>query len=105
MTISIRPLGDSFAGEVSGIDTTRPISREEAAAMEAGMDAHAVLIFRDQALTDEQQIAFTLNFGELENYQTPGHIRKREDDRLGPGIADFSNLDKHGHVMSAEDRV
>ncbi len=27
------------------------------------------------------------------------------DHRLGPGIADFSNLDKNGRVMSAEDRV
>jgi alpha-ketoglutarate-dependent 2,4-dichlorophenoxyacetate dioxygenase len=32
-------------------------------------------------------------------------VRKREDHRLGPGIADFSNLDKHGNIMSAEDRV
>src|SRR5438046_8077377 len=69
------------------------------------MDAYAVLVFHDQDLTDEQQIAFTLNFGELERYKSPGHIRKREDYRLGPGIADFSNLDRHGNIMSAEDRV
>src|SRR5438093_7848689 len=69
------------------------------------MDAYAVLVFRDQPLTDEQQIAFTLDFGELERYKSPGHIRKREDYRLGPGIADFSNLDRHGNIMSAEDRV
>ena len=105
MTITIRPLVTSFAGEVSGLDITRSISREEVAAIERGMDAHAVLVFRDQDLTDEQQLAFTLNFGELESYKTPGHVRKPEDYRLGPGIADFSNLDKHGHIMSAEDRV
>jgi len=105
MSITIRPLVTSFAGEVSGLDITRPISREEVAAIERGMDAHAVLVFRDQDLTDEQQLAFTLNFGELESYKTPGHVRKPEDYRLGPGIADFSNLDKHGHIMSAEDRV
>jgi len=64
-----------------------------------------VLVFRGQHLTDEQQIAFTLNFGELESYKTAGHIRKREDQRLGPGIADFSNLDRDGKIMSAEDRV
>jgi alpha-ketoglutarate-dependent 2,4-dichlorophenoxyacetate dioxygenase len=69
------------------------------------MDAYAVLVLREQHLTDEQQIAFTLNFGELESYQTPGHIRKREEHRLGPGIADFSNLDRHGNIMSAADRV
>ena len=105
MTISIEPLRGTFAGFVSGIDTSRPMSREDVAVIEAGMDRHAVLVFRNQALTDEQQITFTLNFGMLENYQTAGHIRKPEDHRLGPGIADFSNLDKHGKIMSAEDRV
>ena len=69
------------------------------------MDAYAVLVFRGQDLTDAQQLAFTLNFGGLERYKTPGHVRKREDNRLGPGIADFSNLDRHGNIMSPEDRV
>ena len=105
MSISIRPLRGAFAGEVSDLDITRPIDREAAAAIEAGMDTYAVLVFRGQHLTDEQQIALTRNFGELESYKSPGHIRKREEQRLGPGIADFSNLDRHGKIMSAEDRV
>ena len=108
MPISIGALRAShpaFAGAVSGIDITRPIGPENVAAIEAGMDAYAVLVFRGQDLTDEQQLAFTLNFGGLERYKTPGHVRKREDSRLGPGIADFSNLDKHGNIMSPEDRV
>ena len=69
------------------------------------MDRYAVLVFPDQDITDEQQLAFTRHFGELENYATGGHIRKRDDSRLGPGIADFSNLDKDGKIISAEDRV
>jgi len=105
MPISIRPLRNEFAGEVAGVDITRPMSREEVAAIDAGMDKYAVLVFHGQDLTDEQQLAFTLNFGELERYQTAGHVRKREDHRLGPDIADFSNLDKHGKIMSPEDRV
>ncbi len=105
MPVSVRPLQPVFAGEVSGIDITKPISREDVEAIEAGMDQYAVLVFRDQDITDEQQLAFTLNFGELESYTTPGHIRKRDEHRLGPGIADFSNLDKHGNIMSPEDRV
>jgi alpha-ketoglutarate-dependent 2,4-dichlorophenoxyacetate dioxygenase len=105
VSVSIHSLRGAFAGEVSGLDITKPISAADVAAIEAGIDAYAVLVFRDQHLTDEQQIAFTLNFGELENYQSAGHIRKREDHRLGPGIADFSNLDRQGKIMSAEDRV
>jgi alpha-ketoglutarate-dependent 2,4-dichlorophenoxyacetate dioxygenase len=72
---------------------------------DAGMARHSVLVIRDQLLTDEQQLAFTRHFGELERYETPGHIRKRDQDRLGPGIADFSNLTRDGALMSAEDRV
>jgi len=47
MTISIRPAEGSFADLFSGIDPTRPRSGEEVAAIEAGMDGHAVLVFRD----------------------------------------------------------
>ena len=106
MAISIRPLTPTFAGEVSGVDITCSISTADVAAIEAGMDAWAVLVYRGQPLTDEQQLAFTLNFGELESTKTkiPGNIRKPEEQRLGPGMGDLSNLDKHGKIISAEDR-
>jgi alpha-ketoglutarate-dependent 2,4-dichlorophenoxyacetate dioxygenase len=105
MSISFHQLDPAFAAEVSGIDCGRPLTTDEVAAIEAGMDKHAVLVIRDQNITDEQQLAFTRHFGELENYKSGGHIRKREDSRLAPGIADFSNLDRTGRIISAEDRV
>lgn len=105
MPLSIRPLHRVFAGEVTGVDCRRPLGRGEVAAIEAGMDEYAVLVFPEQELSDAEQIAFTRHFGELERNSRAGHIRKNEDHRLGPGIADFSNLDKSGALMSAEDRV
>ena len=66
MSLSIRPLHPHFAGEVTGLDITRPLSRDDVAAIEAGMDRYAVLAFPDQPLTDEQQCMFSRNFGELE---------------------------------------
>jgi alpha-ketoglutarate-dependent 2,4-dichlorophenoxyacetate dioxygenase len=105
MPLSIRPLNPVFAGEVTGVDCRRPLGRGEVAAIEAGMDEYAVLVFPEQELSDAEQIAFTRHFGELERNSRAGHIRKNEDHRLGPGIADFSNLDKSGALMSAEDRV
>ena len=105
MSVSIRPLHPVFAGEVAGVDCRSALSSAEVAAIEAGMDQYAVLVFREQNITDEEQIAFTRHFGELERYSTPGHIRRRAEQRLGPGIADSSNLDKDDRIMSAEDRV
>jgi alpha-ketoglutarate-dependent 2,4-dichlorophenoxyacetate dioxygenase len=105
MSIAVLPIEGAFAAEAQGLDCRRPLSNEEIAEIEASMRAHAVLVLRDQPLTDEEQIAFTKALGELERYETPGHVRKREQERLGAGIADFSNLTRQGERMSADDRV
>ena len=105
MSIVISPLPDTFAGEASAVDCAKPLDASDVAAIHDGMARHAVLVFRDQALTDEQQLAFTRRFGDLERYDTPGHIRKREQERLGNGIADFSNLTRNGLLMNPDDRV
>ena len=56
MPVAIRQIHPVFAGEVSGVDITKPVSPEDVAAIEAGMDKYAVLVFRDQNITDEQQM-------------------------------------------------
>jgi alpha-ketoglutarate-dependent 2,4-dichlorophenoxyacetate dioxygenase len=108
MSVTVRPIRVShptFTGEVSGMDLRQPISPSDVAAVEAGMDAYAVLVFHDQDITDEQQIAFSRNFGELESYKTAASVPRAGGPRLGPGMADLSNLNKDGTVMSAADRV
>jgi alpha-ketoglutarate-dependent 2,4-dichlorophenoxyacetate dioxygenase len=105
MPVVIRPLHPLFAGEVEGVDCRAPLAAAEVAAIDRGMAEYAVLVFRDQDITDQQQIAFTRHFGQLEHSTTAGHIRKPDAERLGPGIVDFSNLDRDGRIMSAEDRV
>jgi alpha-ketoglutarate-dependent 2,4-dichlorophenoxyacetate dioxygenase len=105
MTVTIRALHPVFAGEVVGIDCRRPLGPDEVATIEAGMDRYAVLVFREQFVTDDEQLAFTRHFGELETYRTAGHIRRRDEQRLGSGMADFSNLDKAGNIIAADERV
>jgi len=105
MPISFRKLHPEIAAEVTGIDCRAALGRDDIAAIEAGMDRHAVLVFPDQDITDAQQLAFTLQFGALEKHGRGGHIRKDADSRLVPGMADFSNLDRNGAIISAEDRV
>lgn len=97
---SIRP---DFAAEVSGIDLRRPMSAAEAAAIERGLDRYAVLIFRDQPIDNNQQLAFSLNFGELEPaYGVPGD--NVQEGRLPREINDISNLDKDNKVLARDDR-
>jgi alpha-ketoglutarate-dependent 2,4-dichlorophenoxyacetate dioxygenase len=103
MTIAIRQIHPVFVGEVSGIDVSRPLSREEVAALEAEMNRYAVLVFHDQRLTDEQQMAFSRNFGTLEDARG-GNITKPEDRRLQVGMNDVSNLGRDGAPMARDSR-
>jgi alpha-ketoglutarate-dependent 2,4-dichlorophenoxyacetate dioxygenase len=103
MTVSIRQIHPVFVGEVSGLDITRPLSPAAVAAVEAGMDRFAVLVFHDQKLTDEQQMAFTRNFGALEDARG-GNITKPEDRRLQVGMNDVSNLGRDGAPMARDSR-
>jgi alpha-ketoglutarate-dependent 2,4-dichlorophenoxyacetate dioxygenase len=103
MTLAIRPLHPFIGGEVTGVDISKPLSKIDVAAIEAGMDKHAVLVFPDQNLTDEQQMAFTLNFGTIEN-DRGGNITKPQDKRLSTGMVDVSNLAKDGKPLPADSR-
>ena len=91
-----------FAGVVSGVDIARPLTAVEAQQIEKGMDAFGVLVFHDQALTDETQMAFSRNFGELE--LATNNLRTGSEQRLGAHIADISNLDAQNNVLGRENR-
>jgi alpha-ketoglutarate-dependent 2,4-dichlorophenoxyacetate dioxygenase len=105
MAIAIRQIHKHFVGEVSGVDLRQPLTAEEAAAIEAGMDKYAVLVFHGQDITDDQQMAFALNFGARENPRG-GNITKKQDYRLGSaGLNDVSNLDKDGKPLPKDHRT
>jgi alpha-ketoglutarate-dependent 2,4-dichlorophenoxyacetate dioxygenase len=103
MTVSIRQIHPVFVGEVSGVDLREPLDRDEVAAIEAGMDQYAVLVFHDQNISDEQQIAFTLNFGQIED-STGGNVTKAHEKRLNPLMNDVSNLGQDNQPLAREDR-
>lgn len=106
MALSIRPIDPVsrafFAGEVSGIDITQPLSHADAAAISAGMDQYGVLVFHDQPFTDETQLAFSRNFGALE--QATGDIAQGANRRLSMDVNDISNLDRDNRILARDDR-
>ena len=103
MAIAIAELTPGFVGEVSGLDVTQALTRAEAAELEAGMDRFAVLVYHDQRFTDEQQKAFSINFGSLEQ-TTGGNITKAADRRIDPDMADVSNLGADQKPLARDDR-
>jgi alpha-ketoglutarate-dependent taurine dioxygenase len=61
MGLTFTPLHPVFVAECSGVDIGEPLSPENAAAIEGGMDRYAVLVFRrGTPLTTAQQLASCL---------------------------------------------
>jgi alpha-ketoglutarate-dependent 2,4-dichlorophenoxyacetate dioxygenase len=107
MTFSIRPIDPVsrpfFAGEVSGLDITKPLTREQAASVEKGMDQYGVLVFHGQRFDDESQLAFSRNFGPLE--EASGDLNWGKARRIAsPLINDISNLDNDSQVLARDSR-
>ncbi len=104
MSLSIRPLTASgFAGEVSGVDLTQTLSREQVQGIDDGMDQYGVLVFHEQRFTDETQMAFSRQFGELEFSSGAELYKERRLPQME--MADISNLDAAGKLRAASDRM
>jgi len=96
--ITIRKLHRLFCAEIGGVDTGEPMDDATFAEIRAALDEYAVLVFRDQSLDDEKQVAFSRRFGPLE-------IAGKANPATGTPFARQSNLDiDTGGVIPAEDR-
>lgn len=96
MALTFKPLSPVFAAEVSGIDLTKPLSQQDVQAINAGMNEHAVLVFRQQPMTAQQQLNFASSFGPLDIGLK--RVFKRPE-RLGDErLIDISNVDADGQV-------
>ncbi|MEA2770175.1 MAG: alpha-ketoglutarate-dependent 2,4-dichlorophenoxyacetate dioxygenase [Acetobacteraceae bacterium] len=107
MTLSIRPIDPVsrpfFAGEVSGIDITRPLTSDQASSIEKGMDQYGVLVFHGQHFDDETQLRYSRNFGALE--EASGDLNWGKPRRIESALVnDISNLDIDNQVLARDDR-
>ena len=100
MSLNLKPLHAVFAAEASGIDITQPISRDDVLAINAAMNRHAVVVFRDQPLSTEQQLRFASSFGPLDIGLK--RVVKRPDRFGDERLIDISNVDGEGAVSKRD---
>ena len=103
MPLAFEKLHPTFAAEVGPIDLRAVHDADTLAEIRAGMDEFAVLVFRDQRFTDDEQLAFAQRLdGELHRRTGAAALGKS---RLGDeALADISNLDERGQVQQQTDR-
>jgi alpha-ketoglutarate-dependent 2,4-dichlorophenoxyacetate dioxygenase len=100
MAISVTPLRPDFGAEVADVDLTQTVSPPVFAEIETAFNRYAVLFFRGQAVTDEQQMAFSRRFGPLETM--PIYTSEKRRRLRYAELSDISNLDPDGNVMAAD---
>ncbi|HMA74907.1 MAG TPA: TauD/TfdA family dioxygenase [Xanthobacteraceae bacterium] len=97
------PIGHEFAAEVEGIDLRVPLDATAVAMIHSAMDRYAVLVFHDQPLSNEQQIAFTKSLGRIE-LNKANNVTRLDQRRLTIEMSDISNLDQHSNMLARDDR-
>lgn len=98
----ITPIMDGFIAEVSEVDLRQDISRDLIADVHEAMNRYAALIFRDQSLNDDEQMAFGAALGTVEPSRATVNTQHK---RLKhSAMNDISNLASDGQLLAADDR-
>jgi alpha-ketoglutarate-dependent taurine dioxygenase len=100
MTLEIRPLSEALGAEIIGIDLTTPIDEATFAEIHQAFLKSLVILFRgQQAMTVEQQIAFSRRFGRLKT-----DLKAEKTLEGCPEILVLSNLKKDGEYVGTPQR-
>ena len=97
MAISIKKLSEHIGAAVEGVDIALGVDDESFQQLRDAFQKYAVLVFHDQDISDEQQVAFSKGFGSIEP--------SLPNDPLGHGRLVFyiSNVDENGRIIPPED--
>ena len=103
MTLRFQKLHPRFVAEANRGDLRGVHDAETLEQIRAGMDEHAVLVFRDQAFSSEEQLAFAVRLdGELHRKTGISVLQKS---RFGDeALSDVSNVGPGGEVLDSNSR-
>lgn len=101
-SFKLTPINASFIAEITEIDLGKDLSPRLIAEIHDAMNTYAAVVFRDQALTDEQQLAFGSALGTLEATRATVNVHQQRLKHSTMG--DISNLGANGQLLAADDR-
>jgi alpha-ketoglutarate-dependent 2,4-dichlorophenoxyacetate dioxygenase len=104
VSITVTPTHPEFVAELSGVDLAQPLEPGDRSAIEDAINRYAVVVFHDQKLTDDRQIAFARHFGPIHSSAQRARHRSLKHRLASDEIADISNLDGDNKVMDQNAR-
>ena len=98
--LEIRSLSDAIGAEIRGVDLSKPLDADTLAAIKDAWHEHIVLLFRDQDIDTDQQIAFAEHFGDVGTRSRPAE-RRPEGADYNASIMLVSNVKKDGKYIGS----
>ena len=99
--LQLRPLSKHIGCEVKGIDLREPVAQAAASTIYRAWLDHAVVLFRDQDLSQEDLIRVTGIFGEFAPLGRPAHTLPKGFAKILPNIMLISNIRENGETIGA----
>lgn len=78
-TLEIRPLKPNIGAEVGGVDLREALEATAIDTLNRALAVHGVLVFHDQDITVEQQMAFGRQFGDLSVHPFSAHLAEHPE--------------------------
>jgi alpha-ketoglutarate-dependent taurine dioxygenase len=69
MAVTVRPVTEAVGAEISGVDL-RSLNDQDFAAIERAWTRHSMILLRGQQLRDDDLLAFSRRFGELDRHDS-----------------------------------
>ncbi len=102
MPITVMPVTPDFVAEIGDVDLSLPLSGADLEAIRQAFWKYAVLVFPQQQLTTDQQLAFSGHWGPVEKERTLDP--KATPTRFSGAFADISNLNAAGEIWGEDSR-
>jgi taurine dioxygenase len=92
--LAVKPLTPMIGAEITGIDLRRTLDHATFDAIRQAWHDYAVLLLRDQELSEDDQVRFGELFGDI------GHVFNRRFSKH-PGVMFVSNIRENGKLIGA----
>jgi len=100
-SLVVTPLSPALGAEISGVDLRDELPPQTIADIIATWHRHLVIIFRDQTLSEDEQIRFARHFGVLKQRNRPASARNESGIKHGDLTMLVSNIRENGKLIGS----
>ena len=102
MPLTVKPLSPALGAEISGVDLRDDLPAQTISDIVDAWHQHLVILFRDQSLSEDDQVRFAKHFGTLQKRTRPPEARNETSVIKYPELTMLvSNIRENGKLLGS----